>query len=885
MLQFPVLTSVPNYRLQQSFFVIPSNLPGMDFMTLSMMSNHKVRTIATRHDHDGLDTSQVHYSLRDDGLVVRTQCNQTNDILALIPSSKLRGDLPPMLVDGHVHWLNLTTKIIEIRPVEKLWEQSSEHWMIDCSSGQYRVYRGCETLVDIRSPTWAMVSECFECLNSVDRARSTNLLITTSPIDSVQPASVRRLSVTLSRYDLSFFANAREELESRDFKDMVYDEDQCVGALFGLENLLVLRPKTHIWGASVPEAPIPRRVLIPNGVPERHLIDNHRFLIGMAVDAHSFTGPDELLYHTYDVDTELGCLIGNGSLTSMRLLAHLYAMTSCHRPDPLTGKTGAQAALCLLQSAGCRSIMRLKALHIDDDRWTSTQYPQINTAYQEILNRYYWNRHLREASASDKRDARRAAYLFPSNAAGPISPKDYDDSKHVTTHVPAEPGLATLPHSISSCNECLPRPMTLDHLLCNRPAPELPARSTLLCDSHNTMSDDIPLLDQRFSSLRADSSFRRDYLAHLDASAQFVRVIFQMTHEVAGENRIEALRKHYERCRVSYLNSLDILKKSLGPTTDPHEEVLDRFGQWPQITADVLLRYLASTSPIEIPPRWKKCLISLASLLLELQRSRRLLRFALDGLEDELSKELANEGCDGWHAEEFPDWLLIQVASFYLDPPISTDPAPHLRQVQGNFLIRRAQAKTAMEIMSPRSGENTVMQVNMGEGKSSVIIPIAAAALADGKQLVRVIVPKALTVQMFELLVARLGGLANRPIFYLPFSRTPEYYDRNGNALLSPQIRDLHKLMSQCMTERGILLVQPEHVVSLKLMSVEKQICAGNLTTTDPLLKHPKLICKYIKTALSFRSVGINDYVLVIVNSADYWIPDIGRQEKAHRSN
>ena len=61
--------------------------------------------------------------------------------------------------------------------------------------------------------------------------------------------------------------------------------------------------------------------------------------------------------------------------------------------------------------------------------------------------------------------------------------------------------------------------------------------------------------------------------------------------------------------------------------------------------------------------------------------------------------------------------------------------------------------------MSPRSGENTVMQINMGEGKSSVIIPITAAALADGKQLVRVIVPKALTVQMFELLVARLGGL------------------------------------------------------------------------------------------------------------------------------
>ena len=190
---------------------------------------------------------------------------------------------------------------------------------------------------------------------------------------------------------------------------------------------------------------------------------------------------------------------------------------------------------------------------------------------------------------------------------------------------------------------------------------------------------------------------------------------------------------------------------------------------------------------------------------------------------------------------------------------VSTDTAPHLCQIQGNFLIRRAQAETAMEIMSPLSGENTVMQVNMGDGKSSVIIPIAAAALADGKQLVRVIVPKALTVQMFELLVARLGGLANRPIYHLPFSRTPEYDKRNR--MISPRIDDLHKLMPQCMAERGILLVQPEHVLSLKLMSVQLM--------TNPFTKPQKTNYGHIETALSLRSVRMNDYIFVIVDSAD----------------
>jgi hypothetical protein len=606
-------------------------------------------------------------------LVVRAQGNQSNEILELIPSRKLRGDLPPALVNGHVHWLNSSQKIIEIRPRERLWEQSSEHWKIDCALGQYRMYQGCETLVDIRSPTWAMVSACFNCLNNINggswirrypdeecMSQSWNLLVTTSSIDSVQSALMQRLTVTLPRYGLSFFVNEGEELESRDFKDMVYDEDQCVGALFGLENLLVLRPKTQIAGGFVPEPLIHRRVIIPNGFPKTH--DNHQVRIDIDM-LYLFNQPDEPLYYTYDVDTELGCLRGNGSLTSTRFLAYLHTMTSCHRPDPLTGKTGAQAALCLLQSAGCRSIMKLHALD-DDDCWTSTRYPSINTAYREVRARYYWDRTAQRHelfNAPEKQAARRAAYLFPSNVTGPTSLEDYDDSNYVATRV-AEPGLATLPHSISSFGQCLPRQISLDHLLRNRPAPDLPARSALLRGSHNTSSDDIPLLDQLFSSLRADSSFQREYLAHLDTSAQCVRVAAQMTHEVVGASLIEALGKHYVQCRVNYLESLVILKKSLGPTTDPHEQACNRFGQWPPITADVLLRYLASASPINIPPHWKKCLISLSLLISELQRSRRLLRFALDGLEEEFSKELANEGCDGWNAEEYPDWLLIQVA-------------------------------------------------------------------------------------------------------------------------------------------------------------------------------------------------------------------------------
>ena len=119
-------------------------------------------------------------------------------------------------------------------------------------------------------------------------------------------------------------------------------------------------------------------------------------------------------------------------------------------------------------------------------------------------------------------------------------------------------------------------------------------------------------------------------------------------------------------------------------------------------------------------------------------------------------------------------------------------------------------------MIAPRSGDNTAMQLNMGEGKSSVIVPIVAVVLANGDQLVRVIVPKPLMAQTLHVLADRLGGLTNRRIYYIPFSRSLEVDDQ--------KVACLRQIMLECIEEHGILVVQPDHVLSLKLVSVEKQL-------------------------------------------------------------
>src|SRR5882757_6973727 len=116
-------------------------------------------------------------------------------------------------------------------------------------------------------------------------------------------------------------------------------------------------------------------------------------------------------------------------------------------------------------------------------------------------------------------------------------------------------------------------------------------------------------------------------------------------------------------------------------------------------------------------------------------------------------------------------------------------------------------------MISPRSKRNISLQLNMGEGKSSVIVPLVASILADGSNLVRIVTLKPLSSQMFQLLVGRLSGLLNRPIFYIPFSRSL----RMDTSLVDT----ISCLYRRCVAEGGVLVIQPEHMLSQKLMHTD----------------------------------------------------------------
>jgi hypothetical protein len=80
------------------------------------------------------------------------------------------------------------------------------------------------------------------------------------------------------------------------------------------------------------------------------------------------------------------------------------------------------------------------------------------------------------------------------------------------------------------------------------------------------------------------------------------------------------------------------------------------------------------------------------------------------GKKDDLIKELQNPGHRNWDPRRYPESLLLEV--------------------ENGTMIRKNQQQIVTEIVEQSAGTNKVMQMNMGEGKSSVNVPILASALA-----------------------------------------------------------------------------------------------------------------------------------------------------------
>ncbi|RAK76570.1 uncharacterized protein BO72DRAFT_497067 [Aspergillus fijiensis CBS 313.89] len=303
---------------------------------------------------------------------------------------------------------------------------------------------------------------------------------------------------------------------------------------------------------------------------------------------------------------------------------------------------------------------------------------------------------------------------------------------------------------------------------------------------------------------QARSQFQKQYIERLRASVTSLQGLQDMDHPLPDDAILETVISHHlHRCQeyheeishsiMSRMMLADTMTGEVRPGSHTQRNILGTFAYvkvWPRVSSQLLLQQLTRRRWSHLPEPWKRCLIAYGCSITALQRAKRLVN--LMGHRVDLARELQNAGHTNWNPMDFPESLLLEIES--------------------GLLIRDVQEQIARRMRNAQPGHNAVMQLNMGEGKSSVIVPIVAAALAD-RCLVRIIVAKPQSRQMFQMLVSKLGGLLGRRVYHLPVSRSLQ--------IGVSEAEEIEWMCKDCMAEGGVLLVQPEHLLSLKLMCLE----------------------------------------------------------------
>ncbi|GKU07943.1 unnamed protein product [Fusarium langsethiae] len=300
-----------------------------------------------------------------------------------------------------------------------------------------------------------------------------------------------------------------------------------------------------------------------------------------------------------------------------------------------------------------------------------------------------------------------------------------------------------------------------------------------------------------------------DCKAKLDYEHHYLRELRQSLASLKGHtchelnrDRIsmcaDLFQKHLEKCkgRVEsiYGSLLDAVNQALEDLLGATQCIVEDTGFRPRISPIFFLQQLRSSQWSQLLSAWQDAIIEYGQAIAALQQAKRLIQFQNDPVD--LLRELESAGHKNWNPREHPEWLLLECES--------------------EILIRDVHQQIAQQMIQPPDNKNSVMQLNMGEGKSSVIVPSVAAVLGDGSKLIRVIVAKPQAKQLHQMLTSKLSGLLDRPVYQLPFSRDIRMDESRAEAI--------HQLISECMQEGGVLLVQPEHLLSFQLMELECQL-------------------------------------------------------------
>jgi hypothetical protein len=138
---------------------------------------------------------------------------------------------------------------------------------------------------------------------------------------------------------------------------MIVASKQCIGTLIGLQQgLFIIPTNTDVKQQQL----VNGKLILPHCAVTRSLSIAHS-TADVTLQLQTLHTPP---FYVYDIDTRLCEIRGPNDLQALLYLAQLYATTASAMPDVLTGITGTESALKLLQSGRCSQSQPLSAAAI-----------------------------------------------------------------------------------------------------------------------------------------------------------------------------------------------------------------------------------------------------------------------------------------------------------------------------------------------------------------------------------------------------------------------------------------------------------------------------------------------------------------------------------------
>ncbi|KLO83690.1 uncharacterized protein LW93_472 [Fusarium fujikuroi] len=794
--------------------VMPSNLPGMSFCATKMFHSYTV--------HLGMQTKKG-----IDDLLVRVSKNGLT--FHLIPSRNLQDLFPNSFTNNHVHRLEEAFGEIEFCHVSDPWpSMKRESWHLRKNSDTWKLSLGKESV--LVSPWSELGKRIFHIFSPLQPASDLHLVL---------HQRSKELEVQLPKLRLEFMIKSKtSNIKSRQFRDMEVDQNQAIGTLIGLENKLVLRnsPDSQIRSVIIPEGNVSCQMSTGYGV------ENH---VEVTLDREAASR-----VQTYRLDLLLRRVVPNDKVESKLYLAYLHTLTSYCLPDPFLQRTGAEEALAILGSASVRAPTAFS------ESTYGKEVRNILKKYREVQFLFPKNpvpvidQHRSKDELVDRAILRTSGTRVSGFGAEDFTTKQdvRYASREKSKSLERSTRTVEMAYRVYNKSCALSRPVSgrLGHLLFSLMSgdervhtKEILPKSRIDYDSswlqgpesylssvwfqlHNSYKKSVTWFDKyELMMWMATMSYSSEYdpqvgqalllLTQFRSMADFKLLGTSSYNLTAGcQIRDEDLRAAVAPYVVSYASSPDAIsarrfderssevgnwrrdeyRKRSAKAIDTFVKHLQR--QWPsEDPKKPSDPYMELTSYIRMGPAMESALGKWNQWLKNLRLRKHLDIVAGYMREDsshvDLIRELENGGHQSWCPFDHPEWLLL---------------------------------------------ECEMMQLNMGEGKSTVIVPIVATALGDRTKLVRVIVARPQAKQMHQMLISKLSGLLDRPVYMLPFSRDTKMDLQTANTIQC--------LMKRCTQEGGILMVQPEHLLSFQLMELEFRI-RGDIQVAEAMSQTRKL--------------------------------------------